>query len=103
MLEEILLKKKVNKIKGLMLTGLEEIKTCQNNKISLIKDKKLGILISGEEKLRNLYYINYNSEQDLLVLLIITITNKKKIWKDVFDEELDCSYIRGSLFTIIII
>ena len=101
MLEEILLKKKVNKIKGVMMTGLEEIKTCQNNKISLINEKKLGILISEEEKMRNLYYINYNNEQSLPVLLIIAITNKKKVLKDIFDEkELDRSYIRGSLFII---
>ena len=98
MSEETILKKKVNKIKGRMLTGKEEIKTYQNNKISLMKEEKLRILISEEGRMRHLYYVYYDGEQDLPLLLIITITSKKKVLLELLYEKVDCSYIRGSLF-----
>ena len=79
------------------MTGIEEIKTCQNNKISIINEKKLGILMSEEERLRNLYNIYYFIEQPQPILLIIAKINKKKVWGEIFAEEFDCSYIRGFL------
>ena len=98
MSEETILKKKVNKIKGRMMTGKEEIKTCHNNKISLMKEIKLRIVISEEGRMKHLYYVYYNGEQDLPLLLIITITSKKKVLLELLYEKVDCSYIRGSLF-----